>query len=68
MIRDAETNQEADALRKTVVESKNELDSLIHSVEKNLAEHGNLFKSIYIETHMCFYIHMSAYTYKNIRI
>eukprot|EP00596_Hydrurales_sp_CCMP1899_P008492 CAMPEP_0119041598 /NCGR_PEP_ID=MMETSP1177-20130426/12585_1 /TAXON_ID=2985 /ORGANISM="Ochromonas sp, Strain CCMP1899" /LENGTH=672 /DNA_ID=CAMNT_0007007775 /DNA_START=72 /DNA_END=2090 /DNA_ORIENTATION=+ len=41
MIRDAEANQESDALRKTVVESKNELDSLIHSVEKNLAEHGD---------------------------
>jgi molecular chaperone DnaK len=53
MIRDAETNQEADALRKTVVESKNELDSLIHSVEKNLTEHGNI--------HICIYIHIMTF-------
>lgn len=40
MIRDAEANQESDAKRKEVVEAKNELDSLIHSVDKNLNEHG----------------------------
>jgi molecular chaperone DnaK len=40
MIRDAEANQESDAKRKEAVEAKNELDSLVHSVEKSLNEHG----------------------------
>lgn len=40
MIRDAEMNQAADAKRKEAVESRNELDSLIHNVSKNLSEHG----------------------------
>jgi molecular chaperone DnaK len=41
MIRDAEANQEADAKRKAAVEAKNELDGLVHSVTKNLSEHGD---------------------------
>jgi molecular chaperone DnaK len=41
MIRDAEINQAADAKRKEAVETRNELDTLIHSVNKNLAEHGD---------------------------
>merc|ERR1712185_545732 len=41
MIKDAEANESADAERRQVVESKNELDSLIHSVGKNLDEHGD---------------------------
>mmetsp|Transcript_30905 Transcript_30905/g.44394 ORF Transcript_30905/g.44394 Transcript_30905/m.44394 type:complete len:668 (+) Transcript_30905:44-2047(+) len=41
MVRDAEKNQAADAKRKEAVESRNELDSLIHSVTKNLAEHSD---------------------------
>jgi len=41
MVRDAEENQAADAERKQTVEAKNELESLIHSVEKNLGEHGD---------------------------
>jgi len=40
MIKDAEANQAADASRRETVESRNELDSLIHSVTKNLSEHG----------------------------
>ena len=40
MVRDAEANQEADAKRKEAAEAKNELDALIHSVDKNLTEHG----------------------------
>lgn len=40
MIKDAEMNQAADAKRKETVEAKNELDSLIHSVDKSLTEHG----------------------------
>jgi len=40
MVRDAEANQAADAKRKEAVETRNELDSLVHSVTKSLAEHG----------------------------
>ena len=41
MVRDAEENAAADAERKQMVEAKNELESLIHSVEKNLSEHAD---------------------------
>jgi len=41
MIKDAEANQAADLKRKEAVEAKNELESLIHSVSKNLQEHGD---------------------------
>ena len=37
----SEANQESDAKRKECVEAKNELDSLIHSVDKSLNEHGD---------------------------
>lgn len=40
MVRDAEANQAADLKRKEAVEARNELDSLIHNVSKNLDEHG----------------------------
>merc|ERR1712146_342895 len=40
MVRDAEENQAADAEKKQMIEAKNELESLIHSVEKNLGEHA----------------------------
>lgn len=39
MIKDAEANQAADKKRRESVEAKNELDGLIHSVQKNLNEH-----------------------------
>jgi molecular chaperone DnaK len=41
MIKDAEANASADADRRAAVESKNELDSLVHSVGKNLEEHAD---------------------------
>ncbi|KAJ1439715.1 heat shock protein 70 family [Ochromonadaceae sp. CCMP2298] len=41
MVRDAEQNQAADQARKEGVEARNELDSLVHSVTKNLAEHAD---------------------------
>ena len=41
MVRDAEANQEADLKRKEAAEAKNELDGLIHSVDKNLSEHAD---------------------------
>jgi len=39
MIKDAEANQAADQQRREGVEARNELDGLIHSVQKNLGEH-----------------------------
>jgi len=41
MIKDAEKNAAADSKRKETVEAKNEIESLIHTVTKNLAEHGD---------------------------
>jgi molecular chaperone DnaK len=41
MIRDAEANAAADKARREGVEVRNELDGLIHSVSKNLNEHGS---------------------------
>lgn len=41
MIRDAEANQAADAKRKELVEVRNELDSLVHGVSKNMTEHAD---------------------------
>lgn len=41
MIRDAEANQAADAKRRELIESRNELDSLVHSVGKNMTEHAD---------------------------
>jgi len=39
MVQDAELNAEADAKKKQVIESKNEIDSLIYGTEKSLKEH-----------------------------
>ena len=41
MIKDAEMNQAEDLKRKETVEAKNELESLIHSVDKSLTEHSD---------------------------
>jgi len=41
MVRDAEANAAADEKRKSLVEAKNDVEGLIFSVEKNLAEHGD---------------------------
>ena len=40
MVKDAEMNQAADQKRREAVEARNELDSLVHSVNKSLSEHG----------------------------
>jgi molecular chaperone DnaK len=40
MVRDAEVNADADAKKKQIIESKNEIDSLIYSTDKSLKEHG----------------------------
>merc|ERR1712071_558056 len=41
MVRDAEANADSDAQRRQTIESKNEIDSLIYSTEKNLTDNGD---------------------------
>ncbi|MEO1722569.1 MAG: molecular chaperone DnaK [Pseudomonadota bacterium] len=41
MVKEAEENAEADKKRRAVVEAKNQAESLIHSTEKSLSEHGD---------------------------
>lgn len=41
MVRDAEANAEADAKRRQVIESRNEIDSLVYSTEKSLTDNGD---------------------------
>ncbi len=40
MVRDAEANAEADKAKREQVETRNQLEATVHSVEKNLSEHG----------------------------
>ena len=40
MVKDAEENAESDKERKELVEAKNQAESLIHSTEKSIEEHG----------------------------
>lgn len=46
MVKDAEENYSKDEQKKALVEAKNKADSLIHSVEKSLKEHGDKISSI----------------------
>ncbi|NRB03909.1 MAG: molecular chaperone DnaK [Rhodobacteraceae bacterium] len=41
MVKDAEENAEADKARKELVEAKNQAESLIHSTEKSIEDHGD---------------------------
>ncbi len=41
MVKDAEANAEADKQRRELVEAKNQAESLIHSTEKSIEEHGD---------------------------
>ena len=41
MVKDAEANAEADKARKDLVEAKNQAESLIHSTEKSIEDHGD---------------------------
>jgi molecular chaperone DnaK len=41
MVKEAEANAEADKARRAQVEARNNAESLIHSVEKSLSEHGD---------------------------
>merc|ERR1719329_1244409 len=40
MVQDAEENATKDKERREAVEAKNEVETLVHSIEKNLSEHG----------------------------
>jgi Molecular chaperone len=41
MVKDAEENADADKKRRELVEAKNQAESLIHSTEKSMDEHGD---------------------------
>ena len=41
MVKEAETNKEADKKKREDVDSRNQADTLLHSTEKNLKEHGS---------------------------
>jgi molecular chaperone DnaK len=41
MVKDAEANKEEDKKKRESVETRNQADTLIHSTEKNLKEHGS---------------------------
>jgi molecular chaperone DnaK len=41
MVKDAEENAEADKARRDLIEAKNQAESLIHSTEKSMEEHGD---------------------------
>ena len=41
MVKDAEANKEADKKKGETVDVRNQADTLIHSTEKNLKEHGS---------------------------
>ena len=41
MVKDAEANAESDKTRRELVEARNQAESLIHSTNKSLAEHGD---------------------------
>ena len=41
MVKDAEANKEADKKQRESVDVRNQADTLIHSTEKNLKEHGS---------------------------
>jgi len=45
MVKDAEENASKDEEKKTLVEARNKADSLIHSTEKSLKEHGDKISS-----------------------
>jgi molecular chaperone DnaK len=41
MVKDAESNAEADKQRKALVEARNQAEAIVHATEKNLSEHGD---------------------------
>jgi molecular chaperone DnaK len=49
MVQDAESNAEADKGRRELVEARNQAESLIHSTNKSLADHGDKVDSSTVE-------------------
>ena len=41
MVKEAEANKDADKKKRDAVDARNQADTLIHSTEKNLKEHGS---------------------------
>ena len=41
MVKEAEANKEADKKKRDSVDARNQADTLLHSTEKNLKEHGS---------------------------
>ncbi|MBD1160982.1 molecular chaperone DnaK [Pelagibacterales bacterium SAG-MED15] len=41
MVKEAEANKEADKTKREAVDARNQADTLVHSTEKNLKEHGS---------------------------
>jgi len=41
MVKDAEVNKDADKKKRETVDARNQADTIIHTTEKNLKEHGN---------------------------
>ena len=41
MVKEAEANKEADKVKREAVDARNQADTLVHSTEKNLKEHGS---------------------------
>ena len=41
MVKDAESNKEADKKKREAVDARNQADTLLHSTEKNIKEHGS---------------------------
>ena len=41
MVKEAEANKEADKAKREAVDARNQADTLVHSTEKNLKEHGS---------------------------
>jgi molecular chaperone DnaK len=44
MVKDAEANAEADKKRRALAEARNQAESLVHSTERSLAEHGGMLE------------------------
>ena len=41
MVKDAEANKDADKKKRETVDARNQADTIIHTTEKNLKEHGS---------------------------
>jgi len=46
MVKDAETNKENDKKKRDTVEARNQADTIIHTTEKNLKEHGSKISEV----------------------